>query len=497
MSAVLLALYEHAHRLPEAVALRGDSQTVSYAALVSAVERQAERLRRRGVRTLGLLMENAPAWAAVDLAAQLAGVALVPLPGFFSDEQLAHAIDDAAVELVITDAPARMLQLGVSGLALCDGLDVLGTLCTEVSISPRRSPLPTGIAKVTYTSGTTGNPKGACLSQSAIDAVAQALYARLGPDLVQRHLCLLPLATLLENIGGLYVPLLAGGEVLLWPAARTGLQGAAGLDAARLVEALRASGATSAILIPQMLQAVVALGTRLPDARFLAVGGAPVAPDLLRRAAALSLPVFEGYGLSESASVVCVNTPAEHRAGSVGRRLPHADVRVAPDGELFVRGGLFSGYLHDDTPALVDGYWATGDLGHVDSDGYVYVTGRKKNIFITAYGRNVAPEWVERELILQPAIAQAVVYGEARPWNAAIIVARGEASMVEQAIVRANGVLPDYARVTRFVLADEPFSVANGQLTGTGRPRRAAILARYGARLSALYESTSVQEVVA
>lgn len=125
----------------------------------------------------------------------------------------------------------------------------------------------------------------------------------------------------------------------------------------------------------------------------------------------------------------------------------------------------------------------------------MYLTGRKKNIFITAYGRNVAPEWVERELVLQPAIAQAMVYGEARPWNAAIVVTGAPAAQVAGAIERANRMLPDYARVSRFICADEPFSVANGELTGTGRLRRSAILARYGARLNALYDSsTPVQE---
>lgn len=495
MNAVLAALYAHARRAPRAVALRGESGAIGYDALAREVERVAERLRRSGARTVAVLRENGPAWAVVDLAAQRAEVALVPLPGFFSDEQLAHAIDDAAVELILTDAPARLHRLGF-GLQRARETDALDARHVEIRVTPRRAPLPPGIAKVTYTSGTTGSPKGVCLSQAAIDEVVQALYARLGPEVVARHLCLLPLATLLENIGGLYLPLLAGGEAMLWPSARTGLHGAAGLDAARLAAALREARATSAILIPQMLHALVALEARLPDARFLAVGGAPVAPALLARAAALGLPVFEGYGLSECASVVCVNAPAAHRPGSVGRPLRHAAVRVAPDGELLVRGALFGGYLREAGPGLVDGYWPTGDLGYIDGDGYVHLTGRKKNIFITAYGRNVAPEWIERELVLEPAIAQAVVYGESRPWNAAVIVPRANVSLVAQAVVRANRALPDYARVSDFVLADEPFSVRNGELTGTGRPRRSAILARYGARLDALYQGTPVQEVL-
>jgi long-subunit acyl-CoA synthetase (AMP-forming) len=172
----------------------------------------------------------------------------------------------------------------------------------------------------------------------------------------------------------------------------------------------------------------------------------------------------------------------------VGRPLPHATLRFAPDGEILVAGAVFEGYLgagHE----RPDTYWPTGDLGYLDDDGYLYIVGRKKNMFITAFGRNVAPEWVERELTAHPAIAQAVVFGEGRPWNAAVLVPRGPVAtgLLDSAVTTVNRSLPDYARVRRWILADTPFAPQNEQLTATGRPRREAIWARYRERIDRLY----------
>ena len=160
-----------------------------------------------------------------------------------------------------------------------------------------------------------------------------------------------------------------------------------------------------------------------------------------------------------------------------------------------VSGPVYAGYLaesvnHSEKPL------ATGDLGYLDSDGYLYITGRKKNVFITSFGRNISPEWIEREIQAQPAIAQAVVYGESRPWNAAVIVPRKIATktQVENALHIVNRSLPDYARVTRWLLADEAFTPQNKQYTMNGRPRREQIWKDYGERINQLYESTSVNK---
>ncbi len=433
MSAILNALQRHARLRPHAVALQDEHQSLGYEELARAVERLASVLVRERITVLGLLLDNGPAWVVADLAASTAGITLVPLPGFFSDAQLRHALTDAGVDAVLTDQPQRFSALAGIGPE-STRLDVAGTMLPvlRTQAAPRR--LPAGVAKITYTSGTTGTPKGVCLSATAMEAVAASLLEVVGTEAPQRHLSLLPLATLLENIGGVYLPLLAGTTCVVPALERVGLRGAAGLDAEHMVEALRRHQATSAIFIPQMLQALVTAleqgAEPLGHLRFLAVGGAPVSPRLLARARALGLPVYEGYGLSECASVVALNVPGRDRPGSVGRLLPHVRLRFAADGEIEVAGSLFQGYLGAREPHH-DAFWPTGDIGHLDENGFLHLTGRKKNMFITSFGRNVAPEWIERELTLSPAIAQAAVFGEARPWNVAVIWPRAGATRAE------------------------------------------------------------------
>jgi long-subunit acyl-CoA synthetase (AMP-forming) len=197
-----------------------------------------------------------------------------------------------------------------------------------------------------------------------------------------------------------------------------------------------------------------------------------------------------------------VNVPGASRLGSVGRPLPHVQLKFAPDGEIRVAGSVFSGYLGAASVGTADDYWATGDTGYLDADGFLFVTGRKRNVFITSFGRNVAPEWVESQLLLDPRIAQAAVFGEARPFNVAVVVARdhglpAEVDGIARAIAVANANLPDYARVGRWILADAPFSVAHGQYTGSGRPRRAAIWSTYAARIKEIYDTATHSEAVA
>ena len=498
MKQLFSELHRLSHRQPSAPALMDLSATVSYAGLMNRVELLANELRQRQVRVLGLLADNSVTWAITDLAAGAAGIPVVPLPAFFSNGQLAHAIRDAGIDLLLTDQPERLVSPESS-------LDL--TLTTQFAQCPSswrafrvepagQKTLPAGTAKITYTSGTTGEPKGVCLSGESLERVALSLLARVGPAAVERHLSVLPLATLLENIAGLYLPLLAGGLCQLPPLPALGVSGASGLNAAQFVTALQQHRATSTVLIPQMLQAIVEQDGHLPDARFLAVGGAPVSPLLLERAAERRLPVFEGYGLSECASVVSLNAPETSRAGSVGRPLAHAELRFGADGEIFVRGAVFQGYVNEPHAPAADGWWPSGDLGYLDGDGFLYLTGRKKNIFITAFGRNVAPEWVERELVVEDGIVQAAVFGEASAINVAIVVARPGAGHtdIDSAVRSANARLPDYARVSAWILADSPFTVGNGLLTATGRPRRHAILETYGPRLSPLFESIIPKE---
>lgn len=459
------------------------------AALGDRVRRIVDELGPRGATCVASCLDNGPDWLALDLALRVLGAVHVPLPTFFSAEQTAHALDSSGAEILVgatgTPPPTGASTTGQHALA--------GSLsCWQLAGHPHD--VPESTACITYTSGTTGRPKGVCLSEAAMLAVAHSLADASRVLSPSRHLCLMPLSTLLENVSGLYAALTCGAQIVVPPLAEIGYTGATGLDIATLLACLHRYQPHSVILLPQLLLALVTAAEqgRPPPAslRFIAVGGGRIGPRLLARAAALGLPVYEGYGLTECASVVCLNRPGAQRPGSVGQALPHARV-TAVDGELMVDGVRCIGYLGEAGPPA--GAIATGDLGHVDDDGFVHVTGRRKNVFITAFGRNVSPEWVESELLQHPAFAQALVCGEARPHNIAVLVTRA-ADLDDKAIRRAleevNAGLPDYARIGDFVRADQPFSAREGLLTSNGRPRREAILARYAPDIARRYDGT-------
>jgi long-subunit acyl-CoA synthetase (AMP-forming) len=165
-----------------------------------------------------------------------------------------------------------------------------------------------------------------------------------------------------------------------------------------------------------------------------------------------------------------------------------------------VGGRLFQGYLG--TPGTLNGTengtdWPTGDLGHIDADGYLFLTGRKKTAYATAFGRNVSPEWVESALTGHPYIAQAAVFGEAAPFNAAVLVPRPGIAPYElsRAVATVNDTLPDYARIGGWVLADHPFMPANGLSNGAGCIRRGAIQSLYQTRIEQLYATEEIHAV--
>ena len=491
-------LHGPAPRLRDAHGLRdGD-------ALRAEIDACAAAMRASGAQRIASRLDNGGDWVVLDLAIRMLGLVHVPLPTFFSEDQIAHALRDSGADALVCIAAHIAAHASPHTIApdaaaheaaVEQGTHALGPRLRLQPLTAAEVALPAGTAVITYTSGTTGTPKGVCLDAATLMTVAQSLADAAAPLSPQRHLCLMPLSTLLENVAGVYAALLADAEIVAPSLAEIGYTGAAGLDVPTLIACLHRHRPHSAILVPQLLLALTMAaerGVALPDSlRFLAVGGARVGESLIARADAVGLPVYEGYGLSECGSVVCLNRPGARRAGSVGRALPHVRVQVGEGthaGELLVDGPRWLGYLGDAPPPA--GPVATGDLGYIDVDGYVYVTGRKKHVFITAFGRNVSPEWVESELQQHPDIAQAVVFGEARPFNVAVVWPRraeADTTALQAALDAVNRRLPDYAQVRVAIRADAPFSSADGTLTANGRPRREAIFARHRSAIDAQY----------
>lgn len=449
--------------------------------LAAATDAAAHALRLRGARIVATLLDNTPAFVALDDAVSAAHAVHVPLPGFFTPAQLGYALCAAAVDTLIVTPAGAARWPGFEWAPF----DAAGEPLRVARLAAPPVALPPGTAKITFTSGTTGAPKGVCLTADAMQRAAHGVVDALAPLAIERHLHALPFAVLLENVAGLMAARLHGATCIALPLAELGLAGGSGFDAARFDAQVRRHRPHSMILLPQMLRAwcacLAASGQHAPESlKFVAVGGAAVGAPLIEAARALGIRAGEGYGLSEGASVQTLNLPGVARDGSAGRALPHARLRIAADGEVEIAGSLFAGYLGDATP--VPEWWPTGDLGRLDADGFLHVQGRKKHVLITSWGRNVSPEWVETALRGQPAIAQAVVLGDGAPALAAVLwpVARdaGDAAL-QAAVDAANATLPDYARIARWTRGRAPFDAASGYATANGRPQRAAILAAH------------------
>jgi long-subunit acyl-CoA synthetase (AMP-forming) len=506
----------------DAIAVSGAGEPLTRSRLTERCTALADLLTTLGLRVVALHMDNRPDWVVVDLACQLAAVCLVPLPTFFSAEQLKHVLDSVPVDAVFTDQPDILspvcagrvrpgpeLALGSAALLRLEPAAMPAPKSAGRSLDARHRALPAGTGKVTFTSGSTGRPKGVCLGNRQLLAQAAVLAAALAAAAAlerPRHLCLLPLSTLLENVAGVYAPLLAGGEVVVPSLAEIGFEGSSSLNPRVFLALLSRQRPDSVILTPQILQLLVTAAGQgwVPPAslRFVAVGGARVPPSLLEAAQALGIPAFEGYGLSECASVVSLNLPGANRPGSCGRPLPHIRVTLE-DGEIRVSGNAMLGYAGE------PGSWwqagiATGDLGHLDDDGFLYIDGRKKNLLISSYGRNIAPEWVENEALAASdlaegalvggALAECLVFGDARPYCVALLTPRNAADAdeaIQQAIDRCNARLPDYARIRRWHRLAQPLAASRDLLTENGRPKRPAILARYQGVIDALYATDS------
>ena len=454
-------------------------------------------------------------------------------------EQLAKVraveADLPALEFVIVMEPA-----GADGRTLSlDALRERGRARPPIELTARLDGVtPDAGCLFIYTSGTTGPPKACELTHGNYRAITSALLPQ---DIVREGECaylFLPLAHALALVIQ-FLALDVGATIAYWekdpqkivanlielrPAffpsvprifEKIHTLATAAADPRELTQAVRVGIAVrqaqlrgeevSAELQAAFERAEQALyakvrglfGGRLREA---VTGAAPIAPGILEFFYACGVPVMEGYGMTETASVVSVNTLAAFRLGSVGPPLPGVQVRIAEDGEILVKGpNIFNGYYRDPDATretLADGWLHTGDLGRLDEDGFLYITGRAKDIIITAGGKNITPANPEHELRYNRWISQAVVIGDARPYLVALITLDPEEAPVfasehdleldevyrselmhaeiQTAINAVNSRYAPVEQIKRFAILPNDFSQPTGELTPTWRSSAAS-----------------------
>jgi long-chain acyl-CoA synthetase len=258
-----------------------------------------------------------------------------------------------------------------------------------------------------------------------------------------------------------------------------------------------------------------AFGGRLREA---VTGAAPIAPEILEFFWAAGVPVMEGYGMTETSTVATTSTPEEHRFGTVGKPLPGVEVKIADDGEILIKGpNIFQGYYKNDDAsfgAVEDGWLHTGDLGSVDEDGFLSITGRKKDIIITAGGKNLTPANFENDLKQSPFVSQCVMHGDRRPFPVALITLDEETivpwaekedlptdiselaehekvrEVIQGEVDKANSKLAQVEQVKRFVILDHDLSQETGELTPTLKVKRNVVNEKYANLFDDLYSAS-------
>jgi long-chain acyl-CoA synthetase len=440
----------------------------------------------------------------------------------------------------------------------------LGESSLDGEISARLAAIsPADVGTLIYTSGTTGMPKAVTLQHVALSHCTSVIAQTIPQTGADRCISYLPLAHIAERMLSVHAfaafgprlyfarsvaelsqhllevrPTILFGVPRVWEkfysALRDKLETGTGAKA-RIAAWAQATGRAwhqaaregrtpSAVLDIQrriaerLVYSKVKAAIGLDCARVMFSGAAPIAPEILEFLAGLDIVVYELYGQSEACGPTTTNLPGANRLGSVGHAVPGTQLRIAPDGEVLVRDAkLFAGYAGrpDATAeALVDGWLYSGDLGRLDEDGYLYITGRKKDLIITAGGKNISPVAIEAALEAVPMIEHAVIYGDRKPYCVALVTLNPEYlaafarardlpmdGLAQSAAVRAevqrgiDAVNEDQSRVAairKFLILPDRFSVETGALTATLKTKRAAILARYAAQLEAMYDKERV-----
>lgn len=419
---------------------------------------------------------------------------------------------------------------------------------------------PEDTATLIYTSGTTGPPKAVMLSQKALAWTVETATSLLGVTPADRVLSYLPLSHIAEQNFSVYGPLTTGLQLYFaeslealpdnlrevqptlffgvprvyekfYAKVRERLAAASGMKAKVLAWARRVAlevwernhrgerlglwldwrYALAKRLVFSKLKPQLGLG----HARACISGAAPMSQDIFEFFMSLDLPIYEVYGQSEDCGPTSINKPGESRLGTVGRPLPGVEVRIADDGEILVRGpNVFDGYYKEPeatAAALTDGWLHSGDIGEFTDEGFLRITDRKKDIIITAGGKNIAPQYIENMVKQIPIVAHSFVVGDRRKYVTAVVTLDGEAlaerglSLVEAAssgsirdeiqagIDEVNARLAQVEQIKHFAVLDHEFTTDDGQLTPTMKLKRRVVNSRYADVVEAMYAGAEGQ----
>ncbi|MBW3565883.1 MAG: long-chain fatty acid--CoA ligase [Acidobacteria bacterium] len=538
---------------------------------------------RRGDR-VAILSENRPEWTMSDLAILTAGAISVPVYATLIDRQIEYIMrDSGSVAVIVSDAEQmekiRSIRGGLPSLRhviLCDGAADQGDYTFQSIVERGRSTeaekgraafdqsvrrvTPEDIATIVYTSGTTGEPKGAVLTHGNIASNVKASLDLIPVKPGDVALCILPLTHILERMFDFV--LLARGVVIAYndDLTRTGenLQVIKpNLFAsvprlfekmqAKILDTVTAKGGISLKLfnwalgvaqeklpyavegkpmpLGMKIKAAVAhaivfrkiLGRLGGNVRFTMSGGAPLSADLAAFFIGAGLEIYEGYGLTETSPVISVNTPEARKLGTVGKPIEGIEVRIAEDGEILTRGPhVMKGYWEkpEATAQAIDpqGWFHTGDIGKIDSDGFLVITDRKKDIIVNAYGKNIAPQPLENQLKTSPWIATPVIIGDRRRFLVALIVPnferldkerekRGESGtefeeliqkdwvrkIFDEEIARYNAGIDRQEQIRKYTLLPRDFSIEDGEITPSMKVKRRVVEKKYASLIDDLY----------
>jgi len=536
---------------PEAVALRnpGDAVALTWREYAERVEAIAAGLAAHGVErgdTVGLMVLNRPEFHLLDTATLHLGATPFSVYNTSTAEQAGYQFADAGARVVVTERhflctvlAARTLAPSVEHVVLVDGAEDGVVSLDQLEHSGASSfrfaetwqaVAPGDLATVIYTSGTTGPPKGVELTHANALAQCAASAERFPLAPGGRAMSYLPSAHVVDRwtchwwasmTHGLTVTTVGamGTAILMLPSVRPTLWSGVPRIWEKLRRMLVAEGVDPAAMSEEE-RAGVRERLGLDAAEHLGGGAAPMPIDVLTYLDALGLDVAEAWGMSEIGGAGTANPHGAARMGTCGTPLPGVELALAGDDELLVRGPmLMRGYRNDPegTEVAIDdeGWLQTGDLAHIDDDGYVSIIDRKKDLIITAGGKNMSPGNIEAEVErASPLISHAVAVGDRRPYIVALVMLDAEAAAafaaehgladaspaalaadhdvrtaVSEAIEMANTRLSRVEQVKRFAIVPDEWRAGGPELTPTLKLKRRAVAARYAPEIDALYTS--------